>query len=218
MKNNLISKSFIAYVHVNKINGKKYVGITSQPFRKRCRLDGSGYKQNPIFYNAIKKYGWDNFQHIIIFKNLDFKNAQRYEKILISLFKSNESEFGYNSQSGGINSFSLNEQVKKNISNTLKGRKFSKEHREKIGRAQLGKLNHRYGKKISQKQKDAIALSSRKRCSVKVNQYTKQGEFIKTWDSMSQIEKELGILHCCISDCCRGKQKSAGGFIWKYYR
>ena len=29
--------------------------------------------------------------------------------------------------------------------------------------------------------------------------------------------KETGINYSCITACCRGKQKTAGGYIWKYY-
>ena len=42
-------------------------------------------------------------------------------------------------------------------------------------------------------------------------------EAIKTWDSMGDIRRELGIKHCGISDCCRGKQKTSKGFIWRYF-
>ena len=48
----------------------------------------------------------------------------------------------------------------------------------------------------------------------KVNQYSLNNDFIKCWGSISQAEKELGITH--ISNCCRGKRKSAGNYIWRY--
>lgn len=44
----------------------------------------------------------------------------------------------------------------------------------------------------------------------------KMGNFIKTWDSIALVKKELGINH--ISDCCNGKRNKAGGFIWRYYQ
>lgn len=51
----------------------------------------------------------------------------------------------------------------------------------------------------------------------KVNQYSVEGEFIKTWDSMVNIEKDLNILYQNIYQCCKGKSKTAGGYKWKYY-
>lgn len=50
----------------------------------------------------------------------------------------------------------------------------------------------------------------------KVDQYNKDGIFIKTWGSIKQAAKELSITEQHISGCCRGKRKTAGGFIWKY--
>lgn len=50
----------------------------------------------------------------------------------------------------------------------------------------------------------------------KVNQYTKNNIFVKTYESMSEASKLLNIHHSHISDCCLGKRKSAGGYVWKY--
>lgn len=53
--------------------------------------------------------------------------------------------------------------------------------------------------------------------SKKVAQYDKTtNEIIKIWDSVMDVQRELGIAHQNISACCKGKLKSAGGFIWKY--
>lgn len=50
----------------------------------------------------------------------------------------------------------------------------------------------------------------------KVNQYDKQGNFIKTWDYITLAAKELKIDISSISHCCYGKIKSCGGFKWKF--
>lgn len=52
--------------------------------------------------------------------------------------------------------------------------------------------------------------------SKRILQYTKQGEFIREWRSMTDAENTLGIDHRHISDVCQGKRKSTGGFIWNY--
>lgn len=49
-----------------------------------------------------------------------------------------------------------------------------------------------------------------------VLQYTKDGEFVREWDCLTDVERELGIFQSNISHCCSGKRKSSGGFIWKY--
>lgn len=54
--------------------------------------------------------------------------------------------------------------------------------------------------------------------SKKINQYDLHGNFIKTWDSIMDVERELGINNGNISSCCNGNKNSAGGFIWKHYK
>lgn len=50
----------------------------------------------------------------------------------------------------------------------------------------------------------------------RVNQYTLDNQFIRKWDSLIQVEKELNINHSKISMVCNGKRKTAGGYIWRY--
>lgn len=50
----------------------------------------------------------------------------------------------------------------------------------------------------------------------KVNQYNLQGNFIKTWDCIMDVERELKIFNTNICACCKNKKKTAGGFIWRY--
>lgn len=52
--------------------------------------------------------------------------------------------------------------------------------------------------------------------SQKVNQYDLDGNFIKEWNSMKEIERTLKIHHSSISACCKGKQKQACGYKWRY--
>lgn len=92
-------KKYILYCHQNKINGKLYFGITSTSLDMRFR-NGRGYKKQ-VFYRAIKKYGWDNFNHIIILDNLEHDIACECEKFLIKKYKTNDSNFGYNITEGG---------------------------------------------------------------------------------------------------------------------
>lgn len=48
-----------------------------------------------------------------------------------------------------------------------------------------------------------------------VSQYTKDGEFIATYPSIMEAERQTGICNGNISACCNGRYKSAGGFIWR---
>ena len=56
----------------------------------------------------------------------------------------------------------------------------------------------------------------RKACSKHINQFTKDGLFVRTWFSSMDIERELGYDQGSIIKCCQGKYKSAYGYIWRY--
>ena len=49
-----------------------------------------------------------------------------------------------------------------------------------------------------------------------VDQYDLNGNFIKRWRCIKDIEKELNICNQNICKVCQGKRKKTGGYIWKY--
>lgn len=102
-------------------NNKKYIGI-SQNYKKRWR-NGNGYKGNDYFYKAIQKYGWDNFEHIIVAENLSLEEASKIEVDLIAKYKSNNRDYGYNRAEGGkVNrGYKLSDETRKKLSESHKG-------------------------------------------------------------------------------------------------
>ena len=52
--------------------------------------------------------------------------------------------------------------------------------------------------------------------SITIVQLTLNGQFIRKWGAAIEAARELGITNSSINKCCRGKQKSAGGFKWMY--
>ena len=52
--------------------------------------------------------------------------------------------------------------------------------------------------------------------SRKVNQFDLEDNHIKTWDSIMQVERELGIKHSNISYACKSSTNYAKGFKWRY--
>ena len=60
-----------------------------------------GINRVPLFYNAIQKYGWENFQHNILFENLTAEEAMVKEKELIQKYKTFDKNYGYNILLGG---------------------------------------------------------------------------------------------------------------------
>ena len=95
---------YTVYKHTNTINGKIYIGITKQ-IPKRRWMNGLGYQTQPVFYNAITKYGWNSFKSEILESNIpSIKEANNREQFYIKKYHSyiNDSECnGYNMTIGG---------------------------------------------------------------------------------------------------------------------
>lgn len=125
--------NYCVYKHTNLINGKVYIGITSQNPTHRWN-SGYGYVHNSHFINAIKRYGWHNFSHEILFENLSKEEAYEQEKRLILLYQSNLPEYGYNNSTGGDpgSGHVCSEETRAKMSKARKGIKISQETRNKI--------------------------------------------------------------------------------------
>ena len=88
----------IVYMHRNKINGKIYIGQTMYQDNPELRWgkNGEGYYRNELFAPDIFKYGWDNFEHIILAKDLNRNEAITLEKYYIRKYRTDEEKYGYN--------------------------------------------------------------------------------------------------------------------------
>ena len=203
------------YIHINKSNQKKYVGITSRKPTVRWKRNGEGYKSSPYFYNAIKKHGWDNFEHNILFTNLSEKEAKEKEKELIKFYKSNIHDFGYNCTEGGDGVCGLKrtpEQIEK-IKQALVGRELSEEHKKLLSEIMKGRVfSEDWKNKISQSHMGELNPSARK--IVLIN--TKH-ELLKIYECMKYAAEELNVHTTHIQDVCDKKYTNTGGYIFMYY-
>lgn len=66
------------------------------------------------------------------------------------------------------------------------------------------------------KQHSYLKQENKKSRGKAVNQYTKEGIFLKTFDSVSDAAKELGCCVAAISNCCLGRTKTSQGFRWSF--
>lgn len=214
-------------MHTSPSN-KRYIGITGQKPKRRWREDGYGYKDNLYFWKAIQKYGWDNFKHEILFEGLSKEEAEQKEIELISYYKSNYKDFGYNLSSGGESGSN--------------GYKYNEEQREHMRKIHGGKNNPMYGKHHT---KDTIEIERIKHMRENLSPETiykmsiaKKGKKRSEESIKKQIEsisnkvicletsvvyngtKEAGRLNnldpSSISKVCRGERQTCGGFHWCY--
>lgn len=91
--------NYLVYIHTNKVNGKRYVGVTSQRPERRWQ-NGLRYT-GTLFKNDIDEYGWDGFFHEVVAIGLTRVDAFRMEKELIERHRANNPKYGYNVSHGG---------------------------------------------------------------------------------------------------------------------
>lgn len=230
--------NYTLYAHKNKINDKIYIGQTKQKPEKRWGNNGEGYKTSNKFYLAIQKYGWDNFDHLILATNLTQDMANYLEEYYISFYGTTDDRFGYNITTGGKN-FSHSEETKKKIGEanavSLKGIKHSDAQNKKMSELFKGEGNPFYGKKHSDETKKKISESRKgKRTGLEHPMYGKKHSE-DALEKMSQNRKGKGgknvlcvntgeVFNCMmdaarwcglsnsssIGAVCRGEQKTAG--------
>lgn len=153
---------YCVYVHTSKINGKKYVGQTCVKPEKRWN-SGKGYKDNPYFWRAIQKYGWDNFEHEIVASNLTKEEADNFERLLIKKLELTNPNKGYNLQDGGSHG-QPSELSRENIRKAAQKRNQNQEWRRKQSEShiglQVGEKNGMYGKKHTSETKEKLREAS----------------------------------------------------------
>lgn len=159
MKTNAKDNTFSVYMHTNTINGKKYVGITSKEPNRRWKGNGSGYRNNEHFWNAIQKYGWDNFEHYVIYQELSLDEASSIEKELITKYNTNNPNFGYNLTSGGEYGQELSDESRRKMSDKAKNRVITEEWRQHLSEARIGRVPWNKGVSLSEEQRAKISES-----------------------------------------------------------
>lgn len=221
-------KKYCVYCHTNKINGKKYIGITSQKPQHRWK-NGQGYRNNEYFFRAIEKYGWHNFTHEILYTDLSKEDAECIEVKLIAEYKTTFNQNGYNIESGGNATKYVPKSTRKKISEALKGHSCTAETKRKISEAQKGKVSPKKGTKATPEQieRNRLAHIGQKAWN-KGRPWTKEEkakcggkkvlcvETGKVYLTMHEASKQTGAAVSAICSCCKGKAKTAGGFRWKY--
>lgn len=193
------NKKYCVYIHTSPSN-KAYIGITSKKPEERWGKNGCKYKHSRHFWLAIQKYGWNKFTHEIFADNLSKERACYLERTLISLFETQNPNYGYNIASGGeINSFKLSEEAKMKISNS------------RVGKC-TGEENHNYGKHPYGKWRDSIIETNKTRI---IKHYVLCIDTGEIFNNLMHAERETGVRYNSISNCCNGKYQTAGGYKWR---
>ncbi len=223
----MADNNYCVYKHTSPSN-KVYIGITCQKPEKRWGSNGVGYKYHTYFWNAIQKYGFDNFEHEILYNSLTKEEAEQKEVELIAHFKSNDVNYGYNRSIGGESGskgYKYTEEQKKYLSENRKGEKngmYGKRHTEEaIEKERVAHLRENLSEDTIYKMSIAKKGKKRDRRAVEKQIETISNKVICIETSIIYNgTKEAGRLNnidpSCISKVCRGERKTAGGYHWQY--
>ena len=202
------------YCITNKLNLKRYIGQTIEK-NIQTRWTGHFKKGSNCRYlkHALIKYGKANFNFEVVLTcedtDLDRHEAEYMEKYNTLVPN------GYNLRAAG-NHGSHNEETKRKIGETVKEyySKLSPDQRKELYGQRVGEKNHNFGKKMPDHVKEKISTTMKKR---PVACYTLTHEFITNFKSASEAVRVLKFRSSAnISHCCRGRCKTAYGFIWKF--
>lgn len=196
--------NWIVYKHQNLLNGKVYIGITSQKPENRWRK-GAGYYNHKKFYSAILKYGWDNFSHDILYTNLTEKEACQKEQELICFYDSKNNGYNLTNGGDGTKGYHHTKATKKKISQSQK----KNNHKNKTEQINNWNKNHKEEHSMIMKEKwqdkdfkNAMTEKHKKKILCVTT-----GEI---FNSVNEAALFAGISPSGISKCLKGIQRSAG--------
>lgn len=220
------------YISTNLVNGRRYLGLST--FKKGWeKYLGSG----KAFKKALKKYGKENFSKAIIHicYSEDELNTAEYE--LSVFFDVVESPDWYNMVLGGgsVRGYHFTIEQRRKLSEAKKGFVMPDSAKNKLSEFQKQLCsNPEERKRRSERTKKRYEDPEERRKSSEYNkgrfvgeksssakpvaQYDLDGNFIRRWACVKDVERELNIDNAQISGCCRGIKwhNSAGGYQWRY--
>lgn len=214
----------LVYKYTNTINGKVYIGRTSQSIKARAGKNGSNYMDCRKFGEAIKQFGFDKFKCEVLAECSSLEDGDKFEKRFIRLYRSNKSEYGYNLEGGGRKNKLVPKSTRKILSSKShrrhspewvekcaaghRGMVHSISTREKMSKSQLRYRSTDLGKLHSEKLR--IKLSK------KVAKLDNNEDVVEIYSSATEAAKANNTQLSGIVRACNGKLKSCAGFKWCY--
>lgn len=151
--------SYCIYRHISP-SGKVYIGQTYKKPEERWR-NGKGYRKSILLENVIKKYGWENIKHEVLFENLNKISADCIEIDFIFYYKKLGISLNITDGGEGVRGKEVSQETRRKMSEARMGkyrgkdspnygRKASLEARLKMSRAKLGRhLSEETRRKVS---------------------------------------------------------------------
>lgn len=192
----------IVYRAKNKINNKSYIGITTKTLEHRKITHQKAAKySNRKFYTALNKYGFDNFEWSVLAEGSDITDLENKEQYYIE--KYNSFNDGYNLTSGGESLKEYSEESKelmrearvdwhKSNRNGFKGKTHTEEVRKRISEKLKGRVSPNKDKELSETHRENLSKAQKE--WLKHNEHPNKG---RTWKHKKKREYlEVTCPHC----------------------
>ena len=200
-----MNKIYTIYKVTNTLNGKIYIGFTSN-YQKRVYRHSynSKYRKQHLYY-SIRKYGLSNFIFEELYQSLDYFHCKNImEPYFIEQY--NSLIAGYNSTKGGEGSL---------------GYKHTELARLKLSAVDKNGIKNPFYNKVhrtvtieNNRQKNIEILTKLKGKSI--GQYSINGDLIQIHKSIRSAARSINKTHPSILNCCKGNLEYAHGYIWRY--
>ena len=152
-----------------------------------------------------------NFEHIVIAKGLTEEEAKWLEIELTREWDTTNKEYGYDITKGGDSNPMDNEESRKKVSESKKGKRCAEEHKQKISEAMKGKK----GKKHTEETRKRISEANKGENSPRaIKVYCVELDMV--FNTITEASKFVGCDNSNISNVLIGRQKTAGGYHWIY--
>lgn len=214
-------------------SGKKYIGQTRTTLKERAKLNAKGYKGCTAFYNAIQKYGWDNFSVEILEEvPLDVLNETEIQYILY--YDTINKEKGYNIMQERYDYLASFKRIPVYSYDEFTG-EFLEEYAsvaeaERAMQVYYGSIRrvlnlpNRHTKhrlwKTEKFEKIEVIKNNIQSNSIKVYMYdSKTGEFLQEFSSVREAARLTGYNRCTIQEHVgRGNVKKGKNHTFKNYK
>lgn len=199
------------YKITNKINNKAYVGKTlgsiETRWKEHCRESSQTRSDNRPLYSAMSKYGLDNF-YIEELEDCTIEELSDKERYWINVLDTYSN--GYNATYGGDGRQYANYDI---IYSLYMQEKTATEIHAITGYDFDTIANALTSKGIFYEERKRRAIERITKTVARLDKDTE--EVLEVFSSIQEADKAYNT-NKHISDVCKGKRKTAGGYKWKY--
>lgn len=229
---NKLPKQNYGYIYIyTSPSGKSYIGQTTRSLKQRAGYKGKNYESSRIFYRAILKYGFENFEAGIL-EEVEADLLDEREKYWISYYNTIQPN-GYNIKAGGASSWNESKNEKRICKYSLDGRLIKIYDSLQIAARDNNTMYQAISAVCRHKRKqhkdyiyryyndltEIICEKDKNKLGRKTAQLDEDGKIIKIFPSAQKAAEAIGKSKNDARNIrlvCAGQRQHVYGYRWKY--